>query len=118
MRGIGAFVAPQKCTADRIWTRSSFERRAVVLLDQDPEVLDYDYEKPLRAEGRRILPDFIVRYKDEHVALIEVKPAWVFKKLPEEHPIRTRLALACREASRRGWAFDVWTEADRLKVTP
>lgn len=115
MRGVGAFVAPQKCTASRIWTRSSFERRAVILLDQDPEVQDYDYEKPLRVEGHRILPDFIVRYKDGRVVLVEVKPAWVFKKLSADHPIRSRLALAEQEAVRRSWGFEVWTEADRLK---
>ncbi len=111
-RGRGALVFPKKCLRSPVWARSSYERIVMDILDADPEVLDYVFE--LRVElpdGRWILPDFVVRYKDGETFLLEVKASWVLQ-LPKGHKIQRRLFDASSFAYAQGWKFRVLTEKD------
>jgi hypothetical protein len=110
-RGRGAWVTPEKCSRSPIWTRSSYERVVVKILDSDTSVLEYHFEPRLELPGGRwILPDFVVRY-GSGVVLIEVKASWVLE-LPEEHKIRKRLRQASSFAFDQGWDFRILTEKD------
>ena len=111
-RGRGAWVEPVRCTRPRIWTRSSYERIAVALLDADPTVKEYVFEPRIELPTERwILPDFVVSHLDETVTLLEVKASWVLA-LPYEHKIKMRLRDASTYAATQGWDFLVWTEKD------
>lgn len=111
-RGRGAWVEPLKCSKPRIWTRSSYERIVVTLLDEDPDVKTYVFEPRVKLpSGRWILPDFVVTHTDDHLVLLEVKASWVLD-LPETHKVQHRLREASSYASTMGWDFLVWTEKD------
>jgi hypothetical protein len=116
-RGRGAYVMVTKVPGkSTIWTRSSYERRAVLVLESDPTVSAYTYEPPLRLpNGKEIRPDFVVCRTDGTVCLIEVKASWVLG-LDPSHKVLQRLDVARKEAYRRGWDFNVWTEKDVLHV--
>ena len=115
--GIGAWVEPLRCTRPRIWTRSSFERKFVSLLDSHSEVDHYEFEPITRLpNGRWILPDFVVTWKDGHTSLIEVKPHYVLAQ-PLELKVSQRLCVAYQYSVTKGWAFQVWTEKGFEDVT-
>lgn len=112
VRGTGAWVAPKKCSRTPIWTRSSYERVVVDLLDTDPAVLSYTFEPRIQLpSGRWILPDFVVRSVDGGITLVEVKASWTLG-LPEDHRVQVRLREACSYAASMGWGFAIWTEKD------
>jgi hypothetical protein len=112
LRGIGAWVEPRKCTRPRIWTRSSYERVVVGLLDHDPDVISYTFEPRIELDnGRWILPDFVVIHKDGRITLVEVKASWVLA-LPTDSREQRRLSVASSFAATMGWEFLVWTEKD------
>lgn len=116
LRGIGAWVEPQKCSRSPIWTRSSYERTVVTLLDGDPAVGSYVYEPRVELpSGRWILPDFVVTGLNGLVTLLEVKASWV-DTLPEGHKVQKRLREASSYATSMGWEFLVWTEKDFADV--
>lgn len=97
---------------ETVTVRSSYEARAVALLEADIDVISYEYEPRLVVSGgRQILPDFLVSRKGG-VTLIEVKPAWVLRYFKENDRPILRLRLAEKEAQCRGWAFNIWTEKD------
>lgn len=111
-RGRGAWVEPLKCTKSRIWTRSSYERIVVGLLDDDSEVKSYVFEPRVELpSGRWMLPDFVVTHVDGDTTLIEVKASWVLE-LPGDHRIQRRLREAFSYANAMGWDFLIWTEKD------
>lgn len=111
-RGRGAYVDTVKCVTPRIWTRSSYERVVVGLLDADPDVVAYEYECRVELpDGRWILPDFVVQHRDGSVTLLEVKASWVLG-LPPGHKVSRRLHDASSFAASMGWVFIVWTEKD------
>ena len=111
-RGRGAWVTPLKCTTPRIWTRSSYERIVVSLLDADPDVREYAFEPRVELPtGRWILPDFVVSHHDGSITLIEVKASWVLQQ-PPEHRHQVRLRVASTYAASMGWDFIIWTEKD------
>lgn len=111
-RGKGAWMTPQKCVKSKIWTRSSYERIAASLLDEDPEVRSYTFEPRVKLpSGRWILPDFVVTHADGGIALLEIKASWVLD-LPESHKVQQRLREASSYASAMGWDFLIWTEKD------
>lgn len=112
LRGLGAWVEPKRCTAARIWTRSSYERVVVALLDADETVLQYVFEPKVRLpSGHWMLPDFVVTHTDGRIVLLEVKASWVLN-LPETHKVRQRLQEASSYAAAMGWEFQILTEKD------
>jgi len=112
MGGRGEYVSTQKATVSKTWVRSSFEKRYVEILERDPTVLSYEYE-PLYVlpDGRHILPDFLVRYRDGKQELVEVKAKWVLA-MPVTYKAQVRLALARELANREALAFKIVTEND------
>lgn len=113
IRGICGYMTTRKGPA-RAWFRSSYEKAAMIMLDEDRTVESYEVEPTLVVGNRRILPDFLVTYSDGRRVLVEVKASWVLN-LPSEHRTRQRLTLAQEEANHHGWGFEIWTEKDRLQ---
>lgn len=109
VRGKSERVTLRKGTRAEVLTRSSFERRAIEILEASPDVVSYAFEESLRDASGCFLPDFIVSFEDGSKTLIEVKAAWVLK-LPSNHQVRRRLARARRYAHAQGWDFAVCTE--------
>lgn len=108
-RGRGAWLSTSKGPS-RLWVRSSYEQQAIALLENDPNVLSYEYEPRFVSGGRHFVPDFLVRYKTG-VVLIEVKSRWVLG-LPENHSIVCRLRVARDYALSEGWEFQIWSERE------
>ena len=114
-RGRGAYVDTLKGTKKTIWTRSSYERAAIKVLDADSTVISYDYEPMVFLGDKRwILPDFIVTFVDCSKKIIEVKASWVLT-MPVDDKRQKRLNLARDYALNNQLGFDIWTEKDRLK---
>jgi hypothetical protein len=112
-RGIAEVVPTLKAGLPEIRVRSSYEKRAATLLDQDPKVLQYAYEQPVTlATGKHILPDFTVTWTDHTCTLIEVKASWVLKDPRRSAGERRRLQVAEQAAMARGWTFALWTEKE------
>jgi hypothetical protein len=112
LRGRSQWVETPKGTKLRVWARSSYEVAAIRLLESDPTVLIYEHEHRVEcADGRWILPDFLIQYTDGHLCLVEVKASWVFSQPLDSH-VRLRLAEAEKVAKTEGWGFAVWTEKE------
>jgi hypothetical protein len=115
IRGKCGWATTVKCSKKEVWYRSSYEKAAFDLLDQDPLVCSYDVEPVVRLDtGKVIMPDLVVHYFAGPSKLVEVKAFWVLTQ-PEQSRVRTRLRLSEEYAALRGWGFEVWTEKDRLK---
>lgn len=92
--------------------RSSYEKRAVEILDSRADVVSFEYERVLIRDKRRILPDFIVSWLDGTTTLIEVKSVWELQNPKTKAKAQARLDLARVIASERGLSFLVWTEKE------
>jgi len=112
-RGRCAWHHGIKCSRSKVWTRSSYERAAMTILDTNPEVVSYDVESLLRDSVGYFLPDIIIRYSSGRVCLVEVKASWVLR-LPPNDKNQTRLERSRQFALAQGWDFEIWTEKDRL----
>ena len=113
--GRGGYVTGAKHTGHpEFWIRSRMEAMAVYILEEDPNVVSYDYE-PLfdLPDGRYIMPDFQVWFADGSVKVIEVKPAWVFRLEPT-HRKTIRIALYRQVIADHGLDLEFWTEEDKL----
>lgn len=93
--------------------RSSYEKKALMKLDADDDVIKYEYESvvieyqnPIKGITGSYLVDLLVYYKDGTVKLIEVKPnAWL------ENPIvLAKLEAAHAYASSNNMIFEIWEE--------
>ena len=112
LRGRARWIDTPKGTKDRAWVRSSYEAAAVVSLEDCPEVVWYEHERCVHlSNGKYVLPDFIVGYRNGSVCLVEVKAAWVLN-LPPTHRVAKRLQISCDIAAEQGWDFAVWTEQE------
>lgn len=113
-RGNSEWVESLKGSESRVKVRSSFEKKAIRILDSRDDVRAYAFEEILELpSGRHILPDFIVEHSDGSRTLIEVKPGYVLN--PDDGRNKkalARLSVAQEEARRRGWGFAVWTERE------
>ena len=110
VRGKAGWCDTPKCVIPRVWTRSSYERAFILILEADPNVACYQVEPRITLDcGRWILPDFLVTYLDSSKSLIEVKASWVFS-LPKQHRVQLRLSKAASVAIANHWDFRVWTE--------
>lgn len=113
LKGKTSTVLTPKGTEPKVKVRSSYEAAAICTLESDPTVLQYEYEAVIKlAEGKRILPDFIVR-RASGTTLVEVKADWV-TRLPSDHKVSLRLKAAEDYALQQGWSFAVWTEKKEL----
>lgn len=110
LRGRSEIVIANKNNLKEVRVRSSYEKKAIEILDKDVNVLSYTYESEHQDNQGFILPDFLVEYKDKTV-LVEVKAQWVFK-LSEDHPIKKRLKRSEVLAKNNKWHFAIWTEKE------
>lgn len=110
-RGKGCYVNSFKCNKSQFWVRSTYESRAVEILEGDDLYISFVYEPRFEVEGRSIKPDFLVKCQDGSTTLIEVKAAWVLSQ-PESTPALLRLERSRKVAMMFGWSFAVWTEKE------
>ena len=105
-RGMGCFMDVSKCSnGSRIWVRSQAEKRAVLKLELDDNVVQYQYEYRFEHEDRWFIPDFIVHYTDQ-ISMVEVKPAWVVRQGIQAR----KLQIYEAHATANGWGFEIWTQ--------
>jgi hypothetical protein len=100
--------------------RSGWEQSVCEWLDQDPEVVLYQYEcidirfvsnlKTLRT--RRYIPDFLVTYSDGRKVLVEVKRKDQLKK----RHTQKKISAGKSWASAHGIEFEIWTEEKIAKI--
>lgn len=116
----GKHVKPD---GEEVTYRSSYEKKAFMLLDEDKEVDYYQYEpvsvvyrKPdsLGNYDSNYLIDLFVRYKNGHGKFIEIKPA----KRVQEPIVQAKIAAAEKMAKNLGFDFEVWTEKELFENSP
>ena len=98
-----------------LYYKSSYELKAFMLLDADPNVVDYEYEplpieyvKPGTNYNSNYLIDLKVIYADGRTELIEVKP----KKRSYGEIEQAKSKAATEYCEQNGYAFKLWTEVD------
>lgn len=112
LRGKAQLVETPKGTRLTVRVRSSYEVAAIQVLEANPNVVQYEYERCVKLpDGHWIIPDFIVRYSDGHTTLVEVKAAWVLNRPPSDRAI-IRLGLSKKVAADNKWDFRIWTEKE------
>ena len=120
-----------------VWYRSLWERRVMVHLDDDPNVIEWSNEEiiipylsPIDGRWHRYFPDFFVRVKNRHgvqeALILEVKPLkqavppQVKKRITRQY-IQEVATYGINEAKwkaateyckDRNWKFKVITEKD------
>ena len=112
LRGRSAWVDTPKGDKPRTYVRSSYEVATIALLEHNPKVAAYEYERRFTLDdGRWVLPDFLVTFNDGRVLLVEVKAQWIFS-LPFNHKVHRRLRESQMIANQNGWDFEVWAEKE------
>lgn len=98
-----------------VYYASSYEKRAILRLEDDPEVTFYGRCKARlrwfdRDSGcyRRYSPDLYIEYRDGTVSVVEVKALWDTVSF-EFYAKMTVLKQFCQNM---GWSFMVWTECE------
>ena len=94
--------------------RSGWELAYMIWLDASPAVLNYEYESlkiPYvsnikTGKLRNYIPDFLVRYVDGRICLVEVKPIKRLTTLP----VKKKLGAAQQWASAHGVTLEIVTE--------
>lgn len=133
-------INPKKYVGDvtSIVFRSSWECKYMSSLDTDPNVISWaseevivNYFDPSKGKYRRYFPDFLVRYKDDTVEMVEIKPSvqTIPPKLGKKSQ-KTILAEAATYATnsakwemaraycrKKGWKFILLTERGRIDLT-
>lgn len=99
--------------AGRVGFRSMWELRAIEILEQDPMVESFTYERlaiHYLWENRKwwTLPDFQVRLTDGQVKIIEVKPRGV--ALTKGNREAFKMETVRQYCLTRGWVYEVWDE--------
>lgn len=96
-----------------VFFRSSYEKRAYMLLDESEEVVKYETEKvsvkylnPVKEISSNYLIDLLVYYKDGSVALVEVKP----EKWLSDPVIKSKVLAGHTKAAELNCKFEIWTE--------
>jgi hypothetical protein len=103
--------ASAKQRGARKFLRSSWKLRFVEMLDGDPEVEWFQYEAvrvPYDKGGvrRYTVVDFLVKYRNGILGLVEIKPAYAVTRSPE------KIQAIESFAGEKGWAYGVLTESE------
>lgn len=124
---------PQKYKGDptNIWYRSSWELKAMMRFDKDPNIIQWmseeiviPYVSPIDGRVHRYFPDFWIKNSQGDTILIEVKPLSQTKepKIPKRKTKRflneviewgknqAKWQYAQEYAKDRGWKFVIITE--------
>jgi len=93
--------------AGTVYLDSSYELKAAMILDEDSSVLSYSvHEIFYTPTGKKRFTDFIVKYANGEICLIEIKP---LRRLPQyEEQIEDNKNYAASKS----WEFQVWTESN------
>lgn len=93
--------------------RSSYELKALQILEEDTSVQSYEYEslriKYFGADKKMhsYIPDFVVNNR----RIIEVKAEWIYElQNKEEQSVFRKFGAAEKWAKKNGYTFEVWTE--------
>ena len=93
--------------------KSSYEKKAFIKLDEDDNVLKYEYESlainydnPIKNITGSYLIDLIVHYKDGRRKLIEIKP----NKWLQDPVVAAKIAAGLDFAIKNNMEFEVWEE--------
>lgn len=93
--------------AGSVFCESSYEMRAALMLDEDPDVVFYETHLGfINAQGKKRYTDFIITYKDGSKKLVEIKPRKRVEEFTEQ--IEDNKLFA----NNNGWQFQVWTEPE------
>jgi hypothetical protein len=126
---------PEKYVGDvkQIVYRSGWELKFMTRLDRNPQVVSWaseeicvPYHDPVRKKTRRYFPDFLVKFKDGTVTMIEIKP--MKEMSPPKKGRRLRKSFITEAATyltnqakwdsaerfcdAKGWKFEVLHEKD------
>jgi len=94
-------------SAGPVHADSSYELRASIILDQDPQILHYeDHQCFISNDGQTRIFDFLATCKNGDKKLIEVKPYARLKQF--EKQIQDNKDYA----EKMGWIFEIWTEKE------
>lgn len=96
-----------KNEAELFW-ESSYELRAMYLLDNNDDVDFYKAQKPFVVDGRSRRLDLLVYYKNGYTEVIEVK---AFRRLGEED-VKLQIEDNNQYAKEHKHGFKLWTEGD------
>ena len=109
----GSYTSP---LAGECKYRSGWELKVMVHLDADPNVETWSYEKTVieyvsnvrTKKIRKYYPDFLVKYKDGRVELLEVKP----KRKLEQLTVRKKAEAAREWCKVNGLTYKILTEVE------
>lgn len=108
----GKFISYQQNDKE-IYYASSFELKALTILETDSNVKSFDrcklrvkYKKTSTGLTHNYLPDFEVKLKDGSTKIIEVKAKWQL----EEQETKEKLSQAKEYFDNIGVQFEIWTE--------
>jgi hypothetical protein len=114
LRGKYEKLLTTKNTSQEITVRSSYEKKAIEILENDIDVISYSYEERFEDSEGHFIPDLIVKYKTKTI-LIEVKSEWALS-LPDDHKVKRRLKRSEKLALGNGWDFQIWSEKELFHV--
>ena len=100
--------------------RSSWELIVAKHLDDDPCVESFEYEtivipyitSKTSKRIRKYIPDFIVKYSDGRVVIVEVKR----QSALEQRTIKAKAEAAREYAAQKGWEYVFWTDNLVMKL--
>lgn len=113
MHHITGYHKSPKVPKGEVFFRSSYEKKAFVILDRDENVKSYqcesfivEYTKPNDNIKSNYIVDILVEYIDGTKKLIEVKPeTWL-----KDETVQCKLEAAKLAAEKAGFGFEIWTE--------
>lgn len=93
--------------------KSSMEKTVCIELDQDPKVIEYEYETvkiPIAYKNNQAktcyIPDFLIFYRDHTKKLVEVKPEHCLK----HKNVKKKKDAAVDWCNKNNALFEFWTE--------
>lgn len=93
--------------AGPVHAESSYELRAAILLDENPEVISYeDHRYFLTESGKKRVYDYLATYRNGEKKVIEVKPSSRLHQFEEQIKDNREYAM------KNGWLFEIWTESN------
>lgn len=124
---------PEKYAGDinNVYYRSSWEKSAFIWLDKNPDIvkwvseeIEIPYKSAIDGITHRYYPDLLIKYKNNQVYLIEIKPKREVEKpktknRPKKIVVQETLTYAKNVskwkaahvyAQKNNWTFQVWTE--------
>lgn len=98
--------------------RSSYEQEIFKVLEQDDDVLFYEYEPffiiySYHGKIRRYYPDLLVHYKKKIKKLVEIKAEWLIKN--PSYFLQRKLSSAYAFSRRHNYIFEIWTWNEKEK---